>query len=66
MTCLYTVEERVIELRVWLSPLHPLAPPRIAAADELGPGANTHWVALYLAYQVSWSACARPAAVRRR
>ncbi|XP_026738347.1 E3 ubiquitin-protein ligase listerin-like [Trichoplusia ni] len=51
VTCLYTVEERVIELRVWLSPAHPLTPPRIAAADELGPGANTHWVALYLAYQ---------------
>ncbi|KAJ8733578.1 hypothetical protein PYW08_001876 [Mythimna loreyi] len=51
VTCIYNVEERLIELRVWLARAHPLAAPRLAAPHASGPGANTHWVALYLAYQ---------------
>ncbi|KAJ8727288.1 hypothetical protein PYW07_001407 [Mythimna separata] len=51
VTCVYNVEERLIELRVWLARAHPLAAPRLAAPHASGPGANTHWVSLYLAYQ---------------
>ena len=52
VTCVYNVEERLIELRVWLARAHPLAAPRLAAPHAQGPGADTHWVALYLSYQV--------------
>uniref|UniRef100_A0A2A4K9H9 E3 ubiquitin-protein ligase listerin n=1 Tax=Heliothis virescens TaxID=7102 RepID=A0A2A4K9H9_HELVI len=50
VTCAYSVEERRVELRVALAREHPLVAPRLAAPGA-GPGANTHWLALYLAYQ---------------
>nr|XP_049694945.1 E3 ubiquitin-protein ligase listerin isoform X3 [Helicoverpa armigera] len=52
VTCWYSVEERRVELRVWLAREHPLVAPRLAAGGGGGGvGANTHWLALYLAYQ---------------
>ncbi|KAI8435640.1 hypothetical protein MSG28_003905 [Choristoneura fumiferana] len=39
-----------MELSVSLGAAHPLAPPRVAAAAP-APAPNTHWLAVYLAYQ---------------
>lgn len=51
VVCLLAVEECHVELRAWLSRAHPLVPPRLAVPDTAGPGGNTQWLALYLAYQ---------------
>ncbi|KAJ0179065.1 hypothetical protein K1T71_005840 [Dendrolimus kikuchii] len=51
VACVFTVDERPLELRLTLSRDHPLVAPAVAALDTGAPGANTHWLALYLAYQ---------------
>ncbi|XP_075971951.1 E3 ubiquitin-protein ligase listerin [Anticarsia gemmatalis] len=51
VVCVYNVEESFIELRVWLSRSHPLVPPRLSSPSLTGSASNTHWLALYLAYQ---------------
>lgn len=51
--CVFTVEERPLELRVALGAAHPLSLPAIASPQS-GPGApspGTAWLAVYLAYQ---------------
>ncbi|KAI8422146.1 hypothetical protein MSG28_006057 [Choristoneura fumiferana] len=52
VVCTFVVEERPMELSVSLGAAHPLAPPRVAAAAP-APAPNTHWLAVYLAYQIS-------------
>ncbi|XP_073948989.1 E3 ubiquitin-protein ligase listerin-like [Choristoneura fumiferana] len=52
VVCTFVVEERPMELSVSLGAAHPLAPPRVAAAAP-APAPNTHWLAVYLAYQVT-------------
>ncbi|KAF9802696.1 hypothetical protein SFRURICE_011707, partial [Spodoptera frugiperda] len=46
----YCVEERRLELRVWLAPAHPLVAPRLAAAGAGGAG-GVQWLQLYMAQQ---------------
>lgn len=47
----YCVEERRLELRVWLAPAHPLVAPRLAAAGGGAGAGGVQWLQLYMAQQ---------------
>ncbi|XP_037868758.2 E3 ubiquitin-protein ligase listerin isoform X2 [Bombyx mori] len=51
VSCVYRVEGRGVELRVQLARDHPVGAPRVTPPPPGSPGANTHWISVYLAYQ---------------
>lgn len=50
--CRLEMEERTLELAVRLARSHPLLAPVLVGPRAPTPAANTHWLVLYLAYQV--------------